>query len=60
MTSQVVCAVWPGATVANVDGEVAVAVHPLGTASVTLTLLSGWLPLSGMAVVTVAVEPGVT
>jgi hypothetical protein len=60
VTSQLVCAVWPGCTDANVDGEVAVAVHPAGTASETLTLVSGWLLVSGIAVVTVAVVPGVT
>jgi hypothetical protein len=54
----VVCAVWPPSTVANVDGEVALTVQPLGAVSVTLTLRRGAVPVFGSCVVAVKVEPG--
>src|SRR5450759_1604320 len=54
----VVCAVWPPSTVANVDGEVALTVQPLGAVSWTLTLRRGAVPVFGSCVVAVKVEPG--
>src|SRR3954451_19133772 len=59
VTAQVVCAVWPGLTVGKADGVVAFAVQPAGSDSDALTLVSGWVPAAGRAVVTVIVEPGV-
>ncbi len=60
MTFQVVCTVWPGATVPNEDGDVAWIVQPLGPVSDMLTLVSG-APLGfGSVVVAVNVEPGST
>ncbi len=52
VTLQVVCAVWPGATVANDEGEAAFTVQPLGAVSAMFTWLRGEpLPLGSEVVV---------
>jgi hypothetical protein len=57
---QDVCTVCPGATVPNVDGDVAVPVQPAGPVSVIWTLVSVAGPVSGNEVVAVTVAPGAT
>jgi hypothetical protein len=59
LTCQVVCTVWPGVTVANVDGEVARAVQSLGTVTDIATFRNRGPPAGlGSVVVAVNVEPG--
>jgi hypothetical protein len=60
VTLQVVVAVWPGATVANVAGEVAWADQPSGVVRLIVTAVSGALLGLGSVVVAVRVEPGWT
>jgi len=61
LTCQLVRTVWPGATVANVDGEVAWMVQSLGPLSDRVTLRSGCAPAGlGNDVVAVNVAPGCT